>query len=188
MVRAMEERRLEAPWSVPVRVHEVPLTGRRFELEADEATRAAIAKSAELGALLRLEATFDVSRREPNGLHVAGRVCATVGQECVVTLDPIENEIEEVVDLIFVPGAAPAVGDAPGRVAAEEVEADDAPEPLLSDTVDLGAIATEFLILGIDPYPRKPEAVFQAPPTDDSSDHPFAALAKLRGRQGGHEE
>jgi hypothetical protein len=187
MVRAMKEPKLEAPWSVPVSVHEVPPTGRRFELEADEATRAAIAKSAELRALLRLEVTFDVSRREPNGLHVAGRVCATVGQDCVVTLDPIENEIEEMVDLIFVPGAAPAVGDAPGRVAAE-VEADEAPEPLLNDIVDLGAIATEFLILGIDPYPRKLEAVFQAPAVDDSSDHPFAALAKLRRGQGGDEK
>jgi Large ribosomal RNA subunit accumulation protein YceD len=187
MVRAMKERKLEASWSVPVSVHEVPLTWRRFELEADAATRVAIAKCAELRALLRLRATFDVSRREPNGLHVAGRVCASIRQDCVVTLDPIENEIEEMVDLIFVPGAAPAVGDAPGRVAAE-VEADDAPEPLLNDTVDLGAIATEFLILGIDAYPRKPEAVFQAPPTDDSSEHPFAALAKLRRGQGGHEE
>jgi uncharacterized metal-binding protein YceD (DUF177 family) len=187
MVRAMKEQKLEAPWSIPVSLHEVPLTGRRFELAADEATRAAIAKSAELRALLRLEATFDVSRREPNGLHVAGRVCATVGQDCVVTLDPIENEIDEMVDLIFVPGAAPAVGDAPGRVAAED-EADEGPEPLLNDAVDLGAIATEFLILGVDPYPRKPEAVFQAPPTDDSSDHPFAALAKLRRGRGGHEE
>src|ERR1700724_845644 len=167
MSRAMNERRREGPWSVPVTVHEVPVSGRRFELEADAATRAAIAKSADLRALPRLEATFEVTRLSSNGLHVVGRVSATVGQVCVVTLDPIENEVEETVDLIFVPGVAPAADDA-------------APEPLLDDTVDLGALATEFLILGIDPYPRKPEAVFQPLPVEDETEHSLAALAKLR--------
>jgi hypothetical protein len=179
MTRPMNERQREVHWSVPVAVHEVPVSGRHFELAADEATRAAIAKSAGLRALPRLEAAFDVSRHGAEGLQVVGRVGATVGQVCVVTLDPIENEVEETVDLVFVPGATSAPDDAAGRVAVVEV-ADEAPEPLLGDTVDLGAIATEFLILGIDPYPRKPGAVFQAPPVEDAAEHPFAALAALR--------
>ena len=36
-----------------------------------------------------------------------------------------------------------------------KVAADDAPEPLVGGVVDLGVVATEFLALGIDPYPRK---------------------------------
>ena len=187
MMRAMNEPKLEGPWSVPVTVHEVPVTGRQFELRADEATRAAIAKSAGLRALSRLEATFDVSRRGADGLRVVGRVSATVGQVCVVTLDPIESEVEEIVDLIFDPGAAAAAGEPPGRDVLE-ITTDEVPEPILDDTVDLGAIATEFLILGIDLYPRKPEAVFQAPPIEDNTEHPFAALATLRGGQGGRDE
>jgi hypothetical protein len=187
MTRAMNERGPEGPWSVPVTLHEVPVTGRRFELKADAATRAAIAKSADLRALPRLEAAFDVSRRESEGLHVVGRVSATVGQVCVVTLDPIENEVEEMVDLILVADAALGVGDAPGGDA-QKVATDEVPEPLLDATVDLGAIATEFLILGIDLYPRKPDAVFQAPPIEDKTEHPFAALATLRRGQGGGDE
>jgi uncharacterized metal-binding protein YceD (DUF177 family) len=182
----MNERRRAGSWSIPVTLHEVPVTGRRFELCADEAVRAAVARTAELRALPRLEATFDVSRHGAGGLRVAGRVSATVGQTCVVTLDPIENEVEETVDLIFVPGTTPA-GDAPGREVVE-VAADEAPEPLRNDTVDLGAIATEFLILGIDLYPRKPEAAFEAPLVEDAAEHPFAALAALRTGQGGREE
>jgi uncharacterized metal-binding protein YceD (DUF177 family) len=185
MMRAMNESRPEGPWSVPVTVHEVPPTGRRFELKADEATRAAIAKSAGLRELSRLEATFEVTRREPDGLHVGGRVCATVGQICVVTFDPVENEIEEKVDVLFVPGATPATGDAPGRVAVD-LASDDI-EPLVDDTIDLGALATEFLILGIDPYPRKPAAIFQAPPAEAETEHPFAALAKLKKGQDPHD-
>jgi uncharacterized metal-binding protein YceD (DUF177 family) len=184
MTRAMNEPGREGHWSVPVTVHDVPPTGRRFALVADEATRAAIAKSANLRALPRLEGSFDVSRHGAGGLHVAGRVCATVVQLCVVTLDPIENEIDEMIDLVFLPGAAAAVDDQAGRVAVVEA-ADDAPEPLLDDTVDLGAIATEFLILGIDLYPRKPDAVFEPPPIEDKAEHPFAALAALRGAPDG---
>jgi uncharacterized metal-binding protein YceD (DUF177 family) len=180
MTRTMNERRREGHWSVPVTIHEVPATGRRFELTADEATRAAIAKSADLRALPRLEAAFDLSRHGAEGLRVVGRVSASVGQACVVTLDPIENEVEETVDLVFVPGAASAVDDAAAGRDGREEAANEAPEPLLNDTVDLGAIATEFLILGIDLYPRKADAAFQAPPTEDKTEHPFAALAALR--------
>jgi hypothetical protein len=186
MTRSMNERGLEGPWRVPIAVHEVPVSGRSFVLNADEATRAAIAKSADLRALPRLEATFDVTRHDSDGLHVVGRVSATVGQVCVVSLDPIENEIEEMVDLIFAASAASAVGDASAQDVLD-VAADEVPEPLLDDTVDLGAIATEFLILGIDLYPRKPEAVFQAPPSEDKTEHPFAALAALQRGQGGRD-
>jgi Large ribosomal RNA subunit accumulation protein YceD len=183
MTRAMKARGTGGPWQVPVSVHDVPASGRRFELEADAATRAAIAKSAGLRALPRLQASFDVSRHGADGLHVVGRVQATIGQECVVSLDPIDNEVEETVELIFVAGATPGAGDAPGR---ETMEIGDVepPEPLLDDTVDLGAIATEFLLLGIEPYPRKPDAVFQEPAIEDESEHPFAALAALRKGQG----
>jgi Large ribosomal RNA subunit accumulation protein YceD len=182
----MTRRKREVPWSVPVAVHDVPATGRRFELAADEAVRAAIAKSAGLRALPRLEANFEVSRHGAEGLHVVGRVGATVGQLCVVSLDPIDSEVEEMVDLVFVPGAAPAAEDAAGRVAVVEA-AEETPEPLVGDSVDLGAIATEFLILGIDLYPRKPDAVFEAPSVVDTAEHPFAALAALRrGPDGGN--
>jgi hypothetical protein len=46
-------------------------------------------------------------------------------------------------------------------------------------------LATEFLILGIDPYPRKPGAEFAAPKAEDNREHPFAALEALKKRLGG---
>ena len=55
------------------------------------------------------------------------------------------------------------------------------PEPLIGGEVDLGAIVTEFLMLGIDPYPRKEGAEFEPPARhEDASEHPFAALAALK--------
>jgi hypothetical protein len=53
---------------------------------------------------------------------------------------------------------------------------------MVDGTADLGAVATEFLLLGIDPYPRKPGAVFALPDEDATGDGPFAVLAKLRNQ------
>ena len=51
--------------------------------------------------------------------------------------------------------------------------------------MDLGALATEFLILGIDPYPRKAGAQFAPPKLEDAGEHPFAALESLKKNLGG---
>jgi hypothetical protein len=159
----------------------VPETGRHFDLSADTQTRAAIAKLAGLRSLPRLEARFDLTRRGQAGLRVAGRVSARVGQTCVVTLEPIDNDIEEDIDLVFAPAAAPSLADVADPAVAEA--AHDKPEALVDGAVDLGAVAVEFLLLGIDPYPRKPGAVFEAPPAGDDSARPFAALAALKKGQ-----
>jgi uncharacterized metal-binding protein YceD (DUF177 family) len=168
---------------VPLAVSDVSEAGRHVDLVADAQARAAVAALAGLAALPRLEASFDVTRHGRGGLHVIGRVSATVGQTCVVTLEPIENEVDEEIDVAFVPAAASPVDEC--ESAEIEVLLEDAPEPLVGGTVDLGAIATEFLILGLDPYPRKPDAVFDTPSAGDDAAHPFAALAELKKGQGG---
>jgi uncharacterized metal-binding protein YceD (DUF177 family) len=171
------------PWRVRVAQTDVPDTGLHVELAADEKVRADIAILAGVAALPRLDATFDVTRQGRNGLHVVGRVSATVGQICGVTLEPMENEISEAVDLLFMPTAAGPRGEHDLREV--EIPPDDAPEPLVDGAVDLGALATEFLILGIDPYPRKSGTAFQAPSIGDHYARPFAALAALKkGRRG----
>src|SRR5580704_19563052 len=176
------------PWSVPVAVDDVPAeTAAHFELTADADTRAAIARIVEIRELPRLDARFDVTRQGDDGLHVVGQVSATVGQDCVVTLEPLVSEIDEKVDLLFSP---PLPGlelekdedDDSGKRSGRSKRNLDGPEPLLDGAVDLGALAIEFLILGIDPYPRKPGAKFD-PPADLKPDPgPFAALAGLAAR------
>ena len=54
--------------------------------------------------------------------------------------------------------------------------------------LDLGAIATEFLILGIDPYPRKAGVEFAPPAVENDDPHPFAALAALKNGPDGGEK
>ena len=170
-----------APWHVPVAVEEVAETGQHFDLVADAAVRAAVAKIAGLQDLPRFEASFDVTRRASGGLHIVGSISATVGQTCVVTLEPLANEVEETIDLVFEPPQRLAEL-AENEAQQKGVKWND-PEPLVAGVVDLGALATEFLILGLDPYPRKPGAVFE-PPQDTKRDQgPFAALGRLAKRQ-----
>ncbi|HKA81150.1 MAG TPA: DUF177 domain-containing protein [Xanthobacteraceae bacterium] len=174
----MSETAVRRPWSVRLDQSDVPETGRHVDLVADGETRAAIAELAGVAALSRLVADFDVTRYGRGGLRVVGRMSATVEQTCVVTLEPIESTIDEPIDLAFVPGATP-----PTAGVGEVEMAPDAPDELVDGAVDLGAIATEFLILGIDPYPRKAGAVFEAPAAGDDSTHPFAALSALKKGQ-----
>jgi hypothetical protein len=100
----------------------------------------------------------------------------------VVTLEPIENEIDEAIELVFAPATAPSAFDEDG--ASSKVADDDAPEPLVGGVVDLGGVATEFLSLGLDPYPRKAGVEFATPAVEDDTPHPFAALAALKKEQG----
>src|SRR5689334_6617837 len=163
-------------WSLPVTVAAVPETGQRLDLVADGAARDAIARMAGLAALPRLKAGFDLTRHGADGLRAVGRVSATVVQNCVVTLEPIESEIEEAVDLVFLPDvAAPAEA-----VDLHAFDTDEPPEAIRNGVIDLGAVATAFLLLGLDTYPRKSGVVFQAPPAGDPVSHPFEALAALK--------
>ena len=173
-------------WHVPVAVEDIAESGLHLELEAPEEVRAALAPRAGLRSLPALKASFDLTRRG-KGVHVGGAVEAVVGQTCVATLEPVEKRVAEDVDLLFSPDVA-AVPD----VAADEAHSightgdeSDGPEPLVGGMIDLGAVATEFLILGIDPYPRKEGAEFTGPQADLEGAHPFAALSALKKPSGG---
>jgi uncharacterized metal-binding protein YceD (DUF177 family) len=162
------------PWSVPVVVAEIPETGLRLDLAPDEATRAALAMAAGVVAVPRFECAFDLTRYGNGGVHVVGWVSATVEQTCVVTLEPMQNEVEEDIDLIFTTAAGAAVDGGPAPAT------DDALEPLQNGAIDLGGVATEFLILAVHPYPRQSGAEFEAPAAGERQTHPFAALAALK--------
>lgn len=166
------------PWTMPIRVEDIPEGGLERHLSADETTRERVAVFADLRTLRRFEADFVITRRG-NGLKVVGEVTATVGQTCVITLDLVENEVVETVDLIF----EPPRDNQPEEVLPLDVTAD-SPEPLYNGTIDLGAIATEFLVLGIDPYPRKPGVAFEEPKAQGATISPFARLAERKSDPG----
>jgi hypothetical protein len=177
-----EHRGRSSPWSVPVAVAQIPDTGLLREFAANPGECRAIADLGGLREVLSARASLDLTLMREGRVHVTGRVRARVGQTCVVTLDPIENDIDEAIDLIFAPPEQiPDLADLVEDAAESDVEIPDPPEPIVGGTIDLGRLSTDALFLGIDPYPRKPDAIFEPPAVaDDPEDHPFAALKALK--------
>jgi hypothetical protein len=170
------------PWRVPVIVAQMPDTGLHRDIEADAAARKAMAELAGLREILSASASLDVTPQGGGRFLVTGRVRARIGQTCVVTLDPIENDIDEPIDLIFAPPEQiPELSDLVDETVEGDDEIPDPPEPIVNGVIDLGRLATDALFLGVDPYPRRPDAVFESlVVADDPEDHPFAALKALQ--------
>jgi uncharacterized metal-binding protein YceD (DUF177 family) len=172
------------PWRAFVNVAQIPEGGLHRDIEADQVAREAMAEIAGLREISSARASFDMSLRSGGRVHVTGHVTARIGQTCVVTLDPIESDIDEEVDLIFapveqIPEIKEELADETGG---DESELAEPPEPIVNGIIDLGRLATDVLYLAIDPYPRKPGAVFEPHIVEaDPEDHPFAALNALKG-------
>ena len=166
------------PLSRPFSVAQLPARGTNVTVEASPAEREALARDLDLPAINSLTARLHVTG-SPARVHVRGTIRASIVQTCVVTLEPFESELDEEVEVSF---RAPLEGEREFG-SGEEIEVDpDAPDELLGDRIDLGAITAEFLALGLDPYPRKPGVEFEAAETEGAENEgsPFAALARLR--------
>jgi hypothetical protein len=92
------------------------------------------------------------------------------------------NQISEDVDVDFAPEPAAVARPKSEEEAPSSIEG---PDPLVGDSIDIGALATEYLILGVDPHPRKPGIAFDVPKAGETADDvaegsPFAALAALK--------
>ena len=170
------------PWSISVLVAQIPDAGLHRDIVASAAERDAIAVVGGLREVLSVSASLDVTPIGAGRLSVVGSVKARIGQTCVVTLEPIENDLDESIDLVFAPESEiPQLADLVDEAAASEADIPDPPEPILNGIIDLGRVATDALFLGVDPYPRKPDAVFELPMIpEDPEDHPFAALKALQ--------
>ena len=170
------------PWRVPIAVAQIPETGLHREIEADQAIRNAVADVGGLREVLSVQASFDVIPERGGRFHVAGRVRARIGQTCVVTLEEMETDIDEPIDLIFAPSEQiPEMSALVDEAGESDEETPDPPEPIENGLIDLGRVATDALYLAVDPYPRKPGAVFEpVVEAADPEDHPFAALKALK--------
>jgi hypothetical protein len=173
----------EGPFVRPVRVESVPDGGVEHDIEASEAERRRLAELNGLPAIGRLTARFVLSRAGRGIIRVRGDVKAEVTQTCVVSLEPFDVVLEEPVDVRFAPVAVGSPGRRAPPIASAEagafaIDDEDEPDPIVDSKIDLGALAAEFMLLGLDPYPRKPGVDF-SPPTADKEE-PDSPLARLK--------
>ncbi len=161
------------PISRPVDVERMALREDGVRLEATEEERRLAADFVKIPAVHSLVGEFEITGNRRRA-KVKGRVSGRVSQTCVVTLEPFESDIAEDVDLTF--------AEERDNLSEEEIERRkiDPPDEIIDGKIDLGAVMTEFLALGLDPYPRKPGVDFEPITDDKAEDSPFAALGKLR--------
>ncbi len=169
---------VNTPWPCEVPLARVDRgdVALRFELDADQ--RKAIAK--QLG-LVRLEAFSSEVYLSSwmDGAEVSGRLSARVIQTCSVSADDFEDSIEARFTVHVIPANSEHAPAEEGGELGLDPEADDPPDVLVGEVIDVSGYVLEHLALELDPFPRKPGAVFENPlPSAEIS--PFAALKALK--------
>ena len=166
--------------------------GSALEIAASESERAALAKRFGFLGLPAFSARATVDRRPGGQVVVEGRLRGKIVQACILTLDPVAQDLDETFRIVFkrdlVDDKDPESGDT--MISAQA----DAPEPLQGSLLDVGEIVAEQLSLEADPYPRKSGVTLDdvmpkpavrrggRPPPKDQKRHPFAGLAALRDK------
>ena len=180
---------LRGPFYRPLRIREVPeKVGLDRRIEATAAECAVIASEYELPGVASLAADLHIAA---NGgrFDVTGFVEAVLTQICVVTLEPFESALRHDVDISFAappPALRGSSAERPRAAAVVDIDMDaedDAPDRIVDNTIDLGAVALEFLMLARDPYPRKPGVHFTdvlIGEKEQEDPSPFAALERFK--------
>ncbi len=169
-----------------VSVARLPQNGMPLKLTANEKERRALAKAHDLVGVQSFTAELLVKKWRKDGVKITGHISAEITQSCVVTLEPLINQIENEIDAVFVQEgsklARPPLS-ADGEIVID-YEGADLPETFSGDMIDAGALAEEFFGLAIDPYPRKPGAALEESlanaETETPKPSPFAELLKFR--------
>jgi hypothetical protein len=166
-----------------VNVEEVPEQGLDLAISADAATCLALAAADGLAGIDSLEADFHIARRGLTEFNVSGTLRARVAQICVVSLEPFDTDVVEEIDVDFAPPvmAARAAARTATLLGAPGAPERDPPDAIVDGMIDVGALAAEFLALGLDPYPKKPGVEF-TPVVEESEGRPFDVLKKLTDR------
>lgn len=155
--------------------------GKSIAIEADSEARGRIAKRLDLAELSGFAVTAEV-RAIAGGIAARGEVRAALVQHCAATELPVPAKLAEAFDLRFLRNVdAVAEEDEEIEISGEDCDI----LPLEGDRIDLGEAAVQTLSLGLDPFPRHPDAdriLAEKGVLTEEAAGPFAALAKLRGK------
>jgi uncharacterized metal-binding protein YceD (DUF177 family) len=171
-------------FSLIVAVRDIGRRGRTEKLAADAGQRSALAEVLGVKAIERLCGEFSLDMVSGSSVHLRGRIEADLVQTCVVSLEPVQQHIDEMVSVTLMPAeTADRRPDAPVLVDSMDEEDRDT---YSNGRIDLGAIVSEQLALHLDSYPRAPGVAFEAAGKAQAGkqDSPFAALGRLKRDRG----
>lgn len=174
---------MEFELSRPVIVDDLPNHGSKIDLQPTTEEFAAIAARLELITLSQFEGVITIRPEMGREISVDGEITASFIQNCVVTGDPVEQEITFSLNRRYSEEAS-EFDDLDEDDDSITDSIDDGPDPIEGGIVDVGEAAVEELALQIPPYPRAPGAEFDDILEDignnDDKPNPFAKLATLK--------
>jgi hypothetical protein len=166
-------------------VQDIPEEGLQVDRSASSEEREAVARALDLLACRSLTARYALSPRGGGHVHLSGTVHAQVEQSCVVTLEPLVNQVQETFRVDYWPDS-----DMPDPGGDLDIGSDQPDlEPIVAGRIDVGNVVFQAVANGIDLFPRKPGVAFEPPdppPASDDGSHPagpFAALAKMKNKR-----
>ncbi len=131
-------------------------------------------------------------------VHVSGELKAQIRQNCVVSMEPVASEIHEKFEAWYadseqVVSLKKARRDKQvekGRSELPILSEQEDPEPVVDGKIDIGELVTQYLSLGVNPYPHA-EGVEHKEVVEAGGDEeaekirksPFAALKDWKGKQ-----
>ena len=169
-------------WPVRVTLGEIGREPKTYAFEADVLARRELVKQLDLLSLDSFSGEVTVTPWL-DGAVLTGRYSAELAQTCGITAEPLPQSLSNSFSLRVLPQGsphAPADSAAGGEIEID-LEADDPPDLLESDVIDLSGYAVEHLSLDLDPFPRKSGAEF-VPPADEVDLSPFAVLKTFKPR------
>lgn len=180
------DKPLPLTWAIEVAgIGQRPLE-KSFVATADE--RSTLAGYLGVASVPNLRTDVRVSALSRGRFRVTGTVFATLLQESVVSLDPVEQAIADTFSIEFQPqeDTRPqrlmddAEDETPQVISFEE----EGVEPIEDGHLGIGRLTCELLAVAMDPYPRKEGESFAYEAGDDRKAlSPFAALQRLKSGQ-----
>ena len=160
-----------------------PIHGR---IEATAQERNQLAELFGIESLERFTFDYQLQPVGTDRAHLSGEIRAELTQLCSVTLEPIQETVDEAVSLDYWPQQQIGREDAAAPQADPQGLPPDPPAPIVNGRINVGALAGEILASAINPYPRKDgaEFVWDDPKNEDGGAlSPFAELAKLKAKR-----
>ena len=158
--------------------------GNTVSFAADAGQRAAIARWSGVLSVEKLEARVEIRKISASRFGLSFHLAADVTQACVISLEPVQSQIERSFsrELHFLGGSVRHKAPESGPELVLDADPDEGPEEIQSLHYDLAVPVLEEYVLSLEPYPRRPGVAF-ALKTDpeDRPENPFVVLKGLKG-------
>lgn len=184
------------PLSYEVNVNHIAANPVTVKINASPDECAALAQIWNVLGVKDLSADVRLTRWKRDGIKVFGSIIASLEQQCVISLNPLETKVEETFESHFVPENSRLAR--PDHRADQEliidIDSPDSPDTFSGHTIDIGSVVAEFTAMNIDPYPKRadaqldPKYLLNDQVLNDKPRSPFAALQKIKDKLGENDQ